>query len=88
MRKRVFAMVMVVLFLSSGIAFAETAGKTSSAEKDAAAVEMTVPTEPEGFSEEAKVNPATANEEFDKAVLPEKSDATPQDMPEDVPASK
>ncbi len=86
MRKKVFAMVMVVLFLSSGVAFAETADKTSSAEQDTTAVEITTPMEAEGYSEEAKVNPAT--EEIDKAVLQEKSDATPQDIPEDVPASK
>ncbi len=86
MRKRVFAMVMVVLFLSSGLAFAETADKTSSLEKDSKAVELTTPMEPEGYSDEAKINPAT--EEIDKAVLPEKSDATPQDILEEVPASK
>jgi hypothetical protein len=86
MKKRVFSMVMVVLFLAGGIAFAETADKTPSAEQDTTEVEMTTPMEPEGYSEEAKVNPAT--EEIEKAVLPEKSDAAPQDIPEDVPESK
>jgi hypothetical protein len=86
MKKRVFSMVMVVLFLAGGIAFAETADKTASAEQDTTAVEMTTSMEPEGYSEEAKVNPAT--EEIEKAVLPEKSDAAPQDIPADTPASK
>ena len=86
MKKRVFSMVMVVLFISGGIAFSENSDKTASAEQDTTAVEMTTSMEPEGYSEEAKVNPAT--EEIDKAVLPEKSDAAPQDILEDVPASK